>query len=133
MGPGRVVMDNDVFGPPRPGRRVLRAWRAGGRVLAGHVALCYLDPGSRWPAACFKYGVPVELHHMHVEPGFRGQGIGTKLLAAAVAWALRQEATVVLCAEPYGVKAPPLEAVKTFYRAGGFKHLERGIMVRYPV
>lgn len=128
-----IKAEPDLY--PNSVDRVLKAWAARqGGVLAGHVAFCHLKPANPWwPLEVYaRAGLPVELNHYHVEPAYRGNGVGGRLLKAALQWAQRQGYPVLCCPQPYGRAKPPLEAVRALYVAHGFSPVAPDIYVWYP-
>ncbi|MDV7142942.1 GNAT family N-acetyltransferase [Tropicimonas sp. TH_r6] len=75
------TLERDLFGPTACSQALL-AERQG--ALAGYALLC--------PLPHLHFGLRImDLHHLFVEPAYRGAGIGRHLVAATVAEARRQE------------------------------------------
>lgn len=129
-----VKADPSLF--PNPADRVMKSWAArygGDSKLYGQIALCYLEPRSLWPVSLFtRQGLPVELHHFHVERHARRNGLGARLLRTALAWAQRHEYAVICCPQPYGRGKPPEDALLALYMDHGFLTAAPGVLVWYP-
>ncbi len=109
--PSQHSLERDIFGPTACGQALV-AERAG-RIVGYALLTCtpHLHLGRR----------VMTLHHLFVEDGLRGNGIGRHLVAATVAEARRQEcAQLVVGTRPENIKAQAL------YRSLGFLPQDSG-------
>lgn len=103
----------------------------------GHAMLHPILPGDVWPSSMFppNSSMPVEVSHVHVEPGFRSKGLGGQLMHQVMQYARRKNWRVVLRVAPYGTGDNALtdEQLVQWYERFGFVVCTRMDRVAYMV